>query len=110
MSHAQTVLTAAPVWLAATGVLALLVLALLAAYVVRLVVCKARAEDLPHVLTGMSQVLEAIAAMLPWSRPRDRADDTLPGPPAGQPVPPAVRSVHTVHSVTAVQQSGQLTD
>ncbi|MEV0602493.1 hypothetical protein AB0I82_24765 [Streptomyces sp. NPDC050315] len=86
-----------------TGIVALMILASLAAYVVRLVVRKARAEDLPHVLTGMSQVLEAIAAMLPWTRPR-------PQPDAPEPPLTATRCIHTVHSVTAVQQSAQLTE
>jgi hypothetical protein len=70
---AQITWPTAPVWLAGIGLIALLVLVLLAAYIVRMVVCKARAEDLPAVLAGMSQVLEAVAGMLPWGRPRSGA-------------------------------------
>jgi hypothetical protein len=49
-----------------------MVLAALAAAVVCTVVRKARAEDLPQILTGLSQMIEAMASFLPWHSLRRR--------------------------------------
>ncbi|MGW6308287.1 hypothetical protein [Streptomyces niveus] len=78
-NFAQITWPSAPVWLAGMGLVALLVLVLLASYIVRVVVQKARPEDLPAVLVGMSQVLQAMAGMLPWGRPRPDSEGLAAG-------------------------------
>ena len=67
-------------WFAGAGLAAIVALAILATIIVRSVVTKARAEDLPEVLTGLSQVLEATAGFLPWRAWRNDLDI----PPAAQ--------------------------
>ncbi len=48
------------------GLAAIVVLALLVAVIATCVVRKARAEDLPQLLTALSHVVEAAARFLPW--------------------------------------------
>jgi hypothetical protein len=93
------------------GLIALLVLVLLAAYIVRVVVDKAHAEDLPAVLLGMSQVLEAAAGMLPWARPRGGTGTGTPeGLTAGQRegAPEAIEPRTVVGGVVVVQSTAAL--
>ena len=57
-------------WVVCAGLAAIAVLAALSAIVVCIVVRKARAEDLPQILAGLSQMIEATAGFLPWHRMR----------------------------------------
>lgn len=79
---------------AAAGLAAIVALAILATIIVRSVVAKARAEDLPEVLTGLSQVLEATAGFLPWRAWRNDPEDI-----------PAAAKAHTL-SETVLPLSG----
>lgn len=101
MLLAQVTSTAVPLWLVSAGLIAFLALVLLVAYVMRMVVHKARAEDLPEVLSSMGEVLEATSGMLPWSR--SRAGGESPEPPAGEPC-----TVITVNSVPMMAQTSHV--
>jgi hypothetical protein len=59
----------APVWglgLACIVVIAVAILALLAFAIARLVVGKARPEDLPEIVTGLTGAFAALTGLLPW--------------------------------------------
>ncbi|BAU82997.1 hypothetical protein SLA_2060 [Streptomyces laurentii] len=61
------------VLLAALAVI--IVLFTVVAIIARMVLAKARPEDLPHVLPALGQVMEALALFLPWGRgSRDPAE------------------------------------
>ncbi|WP_206503213.1 hypothetical protein [Streptomyces chrestomyceticus] len=64
------------------GVVALVVvLALLVAWAIRAVLKKARAQDVPAVLCGLSQAIGALSCLLPWGKWRYFPGETL-NPPA----------------------------
>ncbi|MFH8753671.1 hypothetical protein ACH4GK_37995 [Streptomyces rimosus] len=67
----------------ALGVVALvLVLALLVAWTIRAVLKEARAQDVPAVLCGLSQVIGALSCLLPWGKWRNVPGETpTPSPP-----------------------------
>ncbi|MFF0766937.1 hypothetical protein ACFYWH_44280 [Streptomyces sp. NPDC003737] len=62
------------------------VLAALVAWVIRAVLDKAQAEDVPDVLTGLSQVIGALSCFLPWGKWRNIAGEA---PSAGEPAQPS---------------------
>ncbi|WP_327350265.1 hypothetical protein [Streptomyces sp. NBC_01304] len=62
------------------------VLAALVAWVIRAVLDKTQAEDVPDVLVGLSQVIGALSCFLPWGKWRNTAGEAVP---AGEPAQPS---------------------
>ena len=69
-------------WVTCAALAAIVVLASLAAIITCVTVRKARAEDLPEILAGLSLVIEALSAFLPWRRTRDHQKIRRPQQPS----------------------------
>ncbi|NUU23158.1 MAG: hypothetical protein HOV68_16845 [Streptomycetaceae bacterium] len=92
----------ASAWVIGAVVAVIIVAALLILVIVRTVVRKSRAEDLPEVLVGLADVLHAAAGILPWRRDGKRREDantaptpdnTAPAAESGPAAPPAATTV-----------------
>ncbi|MEV5681536.1 hypothetical protein AB0L80_42780 [Streptomyces sp. NPDC052069] len=60
------------------------VLAVLVAWTIRSVLQKARSEDVPEVLAGLSQVLGALSCFLPWGKWRNVPREAPASPGTGE--------------------------
>lgn len=96
------------------GVIVAVVVALVA-WTIGAVLKKARPEDVPEVLVGLSQVIGALSCFLPWGRWRNVPRDPPAAPGAGEgstsaPVAPSSTIAITAGQLTVARQHlpGQL--
>lgn len=87
-----------------TGVIVTVIVALVA-WTIGAVLKKARPEDLPEILAGLSQVIGALACFLPWGKWRNVPREAPPAPGAGE----GSTGVPVALSPTIAITTGQLT-
>ncbi|WP_165396580.1 hypothetical protein [Streptomyces sp. F001] len=79
-------------------------LAALAAWTIRAVLKKSRAEDVPEVLLGLSHVVGALSCFLPWGKWRN-VPGQVPVSPAAEGQPGAAAAQAPSISITAGQMA-----